>query len=392
MKRVLFSLFFPLYCTNLLYGSEDIFFRKQAQEGIQAIYDLDYSKAQNIFDQLKRDEPDSPVGYGMTAMRAWNELLFSSRNLAIYRYGIPTPFDSVKPRQSESPQKKAFLNANKALQDKCDELLKKDPNNLLALYFKGVSYENLSTQALTLEGRMLDAKSFAQKANEIHEKVLELDKNFIDAKTSNAVLEYVVGTFNIALRWILRIGGLHGDKKGAVEKLQEVSDKGIYRGTDASVVFALLEEWKGDPKRAISLLGKVRSMHPRSYMCDIGLAAVYEGTGKDPKAAIRIYQELLRDMPKKAPGIHTGEIFFRIGKDYANLHDYSLAIEQFEKALKEEQGDPETKPLSYYSLARVYEERGDNKMAENYYRSMLEYSGPTALIEEEIEKARKKAK
>jgi tetratricopeptide (TPR) repeat protein len=392
MMRLPFCLLFALFCTTLLYGFEDQFLREPVREGIQAIYDLDYAKAQKIFDQLKKDYPENPVGYGMTAIRAWHELLFTSRNLAIYQYGIPTPFDDIKKdsKRSISLEEKQFLEANKTLQDFCEKLLKINPKDPLALYFKGVSYENLSTQALTLDGAFFRSISYAKDAAKSNEQVLQLNPSLVDANTSSAVSEYAVGSLNFLLRLSAYAIGLHGDKKGATAKLQEVTQKGIYRATDAKVVLALLEAWKGNPQRAISLFKDVRSAHPRSFMCDLSLAAAYEEAGKDPKMAIRVYQDLLREISSKAPGVQPGEIYFRIGKNYVSLHDNSLALDQFQKAVQESQSNAETKPLAYFEMARIYENRKEKEQAKECYGQAIKYGGSLPLIEKQIEQARKK--
>ena len=389
--KLLLSLLCSLFCANVLYGAEDPFLREPVTEGIKAIYDLEYGKAQRIFDQLKKDHPDSPVGYGMTAIRAWHELLFSARNMAIYKYGIPTPFDDVEPQRNKSTSaiEKTFTDANKQLEDFCDTLLKKNPQNPLALYFKGVVYENLSTQALTLTRSKSQALDHAKEAGKIHRHLLELDPNFFDAKTSTAVPEYVIGS-NILLKFFSIFLGVRGDKKGAIAKLEEVGKKGIYRATDAKVVLALLEAWKGDPKRAITLFESMRSAHPRNFMYDISLAIAYEEAARDSKSAIRVYQGLLRDLPSKAPGIQPGEIHLRIAKNYMILGDSTQAFEQFQQAAQTSQADPETKPLAFYGMAGIYEDRKDKANAKKYYRLVAEYTGPTALIQDEIKRAKRK--
>ncbi len=394
MKQLFCCLLFPFFCTSLLYGFEDQFLREPVRDGINAIYDLRYNEAQEIFDRLKKDYPESPVGYGMTAIRAWHDLLFTARNLAIYKYGMPTPLDRNKEgsKRTVSASEKKFLDANTELQDVCDRLLKKNPKDSLALYFKGVAYENLSTKSLTLDRKFMQSKSYAQDAAELHREALKLNPNLVDAKTSSAVLEYVVGAQSFLIRLAAKIFGLSGDVKGATAKLQEVTQKGIYRATDAEMVLGLLEAWKGDPKRAISLFKDVCSEHPRSFMCDISLAVAYEDAGKDPKNAIRVYQDLLQDIKSKAPGIQPGEIYFRIGKNYVSLHDNSLALEQFQKAVQASQSDQETKPLAYYEMARIYENRKDIQLAKDCYRQAITYGKSLPLIKDEMDDAEKKVR
>jgi tetratricopeptide (TPR) repeat protein len=390
MERSPILFLFSLFCTSLLGADGDPLHRQQVHAGLEAIYELDYAQAQRAFDQVKSEHPESPVGYGMLAVTAWHELLFASRNLAVYDYGIPTPFGTGVPSsRSTVREQEHFAQANKILQDVCEKLLAKNPQDTLALYFKGLSYENLSIEALTLYRRQGAATSYAKKASNIHKEVLQLDPNLIDANTSIAVPEYVVGTSNWGLRFLALLLGLRGDKQGALDRLQAVSEKGVYRATDALVVMALLEGWRGDPQRAVSIFSRLRKMYPRSFLSDIGLAVAHENAA-DPRSAVQVYQELLRTLPEKAPGIHPGEILFRIGRDYVRLRDYSLALNAFQKALEASQGDLETRPLTYYQMALIHEERAEKSEAQDCYRKVAEYSGSTVMIEKEIARAKKK--
>jgi tetratricopeptide (TPR) repeat protein len=391
MKNAMVTLLWLFFGSQPIQGAEDISQREAVRKGIELIYNLDYAEAQKIFDQIKKDDPESPVGYGMTALNAFNQVLFASRNLAIYEYGIPAPIGrSVPASLLDTPEQKHFDDANGILQEFCEKLLEKNPEDALALYFNGMSYESLAILSMTHDRKIMRTKGYAKRAADLHKKVLELDPSLIDAKASSAVLEYVIGSLNFVLRIGARLFGLKGDREGAIEKLLEVGEKGIYRSTDAKVALAYLQAWKGDVQVSISILGDLRKNHPRSFLYDIGLATAYMGAAKDAKSAIGIYQELLDNISSKAPGVYPGEIHFRIANCYVQLRDYSLALEQFQKALDAKRGDAETEPLVYYNMARIYEERGEKKLARDCYQRVADYSGPTVLIEDEIKRARKK--
>ena len=159
------------------------------------------------------------------------------------------------------------------------------------------------------------------------------------------------------MKKIVITGGPCAGKTTVIEKLQEVTDKGIYRASDALLVMGYLEAWKGDPEKAVAHFNRLREMYPRNFLLDICVAVAYENAAEDPKSAIQIYQELLRNLPLKAPGIYPAEIHLRIGKNYVELRDYSLALEHFQKALDTNHRALETKPLAYYNMARIHEDR-----------------------------------
>jgi len=392
MKQAAFSLLMLLFCLQTLRGAEEPSQRELVRKGIELIYDLDHAGAQRIFDGLEKSDPESPVGYGMTALNAWHQTLFASRNLAVYEYGIPTPIGRDVPGSlSATSEMKHFQEANQTLQNLCERLLKKNPRDALALYFQSMSYENLTLQAMTYNRSWMRTREYAKTADRLSKEALKLDPSLIDAETSSATIEYVVGSLGFFTRLALRVFfGLKGDKAGAVEKLREVGGKGLYRSTDAKVVLAYLQAWKGDPQIAVSILSDLRKQHPRNFLYDIGVATAYMDAANDPKSAIRVYRELLDDLPSKAPGVFPGEIHFRIAKCYVRLGDYDSALKEFRRALASNQRDSETEPLAYYDMALIYEERGEEKLARDCYRRVADYSGPISLIEAEIDRAREK--
>jgi len=305
-----------LFFTCLVYGNDRAISQESIREGIEAVFSLDYDKAWKMFDRLKEEHAENPVVYGMLALTAYNELLFETRNLAVFQYGILTPLDDTRPPTEFFEQKQArFLDANKTLLNVCERLIDKNPQDPLALYFQGMAYENLAMQTITLYGKRTQAADFAMTAGGIHKETLKLDPSLIDAETSTAVPEYVVGTLPFGFRWLGLLSGIRGDKKSAMRKLQEVADKGIYRAPDALFVMGLLNVWKGDAKTAVSMFSRLREIYPRNFLFDVSLAVAYEKAMNDPTSAIGVYRELLKDLPEKASGIFPGEIHLRIGKN-----------------------------------------------------------------------------
>lgn len=393
LRRFIISAICILLPACLLCGQEPEIPRETVLKGVEEVYSLNYEAAWRRFAQLRKAHPESPVVQGMLAFTAYNKLLFETRNLAVFRYGMPSPSEKTRPPAEQVKQKETlFLKENKALLGLCEKRIREDPDDPNALYFKGMAYENLAMYKITLYGEKMAAADYATTAGRFHKEVLEIDPSFVDAKTSTAVPEYIAGSLPFGIRWLSLFMGIRGDRKGAMEKLREVADKGTYRAADSLLVMALLNAWKGDAETSVSVFRRMREMYKSNFILDVSLAAVYEDCLEDPATAIEIYKELLSDLPAKAPGIHPGEIHFRIGKNYMKLRDFPSSLDQFEKALHSSRGDEETEPLAYYNMALVYEKLGDKGQALECYRNAAAYTGPAALIEEELDRAGKKAK
>jgi len=261
---------------------------------------------------------------------------------------------------------------------------------VLALYFRGLAYENLAAEAVAITKKTGDAISNGRKAGNIHEQVLELDPNFVDANVSIALVEFTKATLPWSIKWLAFLVGIRGSKEHAFQKLELVSEKGKYRQLETQVVLALLHSWKGDPRQSLAIFENLREKYPQNHLFDINLAAIYQLKFNDSQSALEIYQELLKTLPYKAPGLHAGEVYLRIGKTYMQLREYSLALQAFNNVLEESKGEMETEPLAYFHMAQIHDEQGDEDQAREYYQQVLTYSVSREVLKDTMKDARRR--
>ncbi|MFB3068397.1 MAG: tetratricopeptide repeat protein, partial [Acidobacteriota bacterium] len=211
---LLFSSLF-LLIGNSLWGQDQSALDRRVREGQDAIYRLDYAEAERIFNQLIRENPDNPVGYGMLSITTWNQLLFASANYAIDDYATPTPFSKSRTHKDINREIRHFRETNDNLLALCERLLEKNPKDVLALYFKGLAYENLSAEAIVITKSTGTAINFGKKANNVHQQVLKLDPTFVDANVSIAGNEFAKATLPWSIKWLAFLVGIRGDKEQA---------------------------------------------------------------------------------------------------------------------------------------------------------------------------------
>ncbi|MEJ2108654.1 MAG: hypothetical protein P8Z37_01845 [Acidobacteriota bacterium] len=96
MKKPLLAATVILLLAFTLRGSDSAIDRNTVRKGLNELYSLNYPKAWEIFDRLKIEHPENPIAQGMIALTAYNELLFETRNLAVFQYGIPSPLDDIQ--------------------------------------------------------------------------------------------------------------------------------------------------------------------------------------------------------------------------------------------------------------------------------------------------------
>ena len=360
----------------------------RVRRGQDALYSLDFEAAEEIFGGLIRDHPEDPTGYAFLSITLWNKLLQAAGNLALDDYATPTPF-TRKSRKPVTSETALFKKANDRLIEVCDRRLSENPNDVLALYFKGVAFEFLAAEAVAIRKKHLEAWGHGRRATRLHRKVLQLDPDFVDAKLSIAAAEFTRAVLPWSIKW-LTVLFFPGNKEAALEKLTEVIQKGRYRSLDARVLMFMLQSWKGDPKEAARTLDSLRNEYPSNYLLDLNLAAVYQRTLNNPKQALGIYLQLLDSLEAKAPGLGVGEVYYRVGTTYHRLREYGKALEALEEALKHPKNERETEALSSFMIALIHEEQGESEKAEQYYRRVIEKAPAGDALKSEVRLARRK--
>ncbi len=360
----------------------------RVRQGQAAIYSLDFQEAERIFTELIQEYPEDPTGYAFRAITLWNELLQVAGNLALDDYATPTPF-TRKLRKPVEKETALFHKANDKLLEVCQRRLGKRAEDVLALYFKGVVFENRAVEAIAIRKNHLEAWGQARRATRLHRRVLELDPDFVDAKLSISAAEFTRKTLPWSIKW-LTVLFFPGNKVEALEKLTEVMEKGRYRSLDALVLMALLQSWKGDPRESVEILDSLRKKYSANYLLDLNLAAIYQTSLDSPKEALEIYLRLLDSFEEKAPGLGVGEVHYRVGTTYYRLREYGKALEALEEALRNPGREQETEALSAFLSARIHEEQGDPEKARQLYLRVVEKAPDGDTMRRELAHARKK--
>jgi len=352
-------------------------------EGQEAIYRLQYTRAGEIFTKARDDYPGSPVGYGMLSILAWSQLLFESSNFAVDDYSTPSPFVKARTRKPIAPATQRFHQANDALLAKCEELLTRNPNDVRALYFQGLAYENLAAEALVIRKDDRAASSYGRRAKRIHERVLALDRNLVDAKVSLAAYDFAADNLPWSLRLFALLLGIQGDEQRAFQRLRDVAEKGEYRRYDAWLLLGLVKAWKGKREYAadaVEVFESLRRKFPENFLLDLNLAAMYEKN--DPRAALKLYEGLLAALPSKAKGLEPGEVWWRMGRCNYRLRNYDQALRAFGKALDAPRSEKETAPLVQYYQGLILETQGDRARAIQCYQAAVKDQSLTAISKE----------
>ena len=308
--------------------------------GFDYFYNLDYVHAIHEFELALEAHPNEAA--------AVNHLLSGVLFQELYRIGA---------LDSELYAKEGFLKSKQypsdpKTRDRINELtsralglseakLKANPNDVDALYQRGVTRGLRSTYTALVEKAWFSALRSAVGARHDHERVLELQPNYTDAKMIVGMHNYVIGSVSWAVKVAASIVGLSGSRKKGIEYLYEAANGGGEASVDAKIALALFLRREERYQEAITLIDSLNTSYPRNFLMALELANLYNAAGRGPEA-ITSFEKLLKSAEAGSfPDAHIEMAWYGLGEAQRGQHNYKAAEEAYEKVLMFQKTDPD---------------------------------------------------
>ncbi len=308
--------------------------------GFDYFYNLDYNHAIHEFELALDAHPNEPA--------AVNHLLSGVLFQELYRVGAldselyaKEGFLKSKQYPSDPKTKERIVDlSNRALQ-LSEARLKSNPNDVDALYQRGVTRGLKSTYTALVEKAWFSALRSAVGARHDHERVLELDPNYTDAKMIVGMHNYVIGSLSWAVKVAASIVGLSGSRKKGIEYLYEAANGGGEAAVDAKIALALFLRREERYKEAIVLIDGLSTSYPRNFLMALELANLYNASGRAPEA-IASYGRLLKNAEAgHYPDAHIEMAWYGLGETQRGQRNFKAAEDAYEKVLTYQKTDPD---------------------------------------------------
>jgi len=232
--------------------------------GFGLLYNLDFDKAHQVFLSFQQEHPDNPMGPACDAAG----FLFSEFNrlgvLESQFYADDKTFDARKQLAPDSNVRDHF---NAAL-DQADTLarsrLTKNPRDSDALFALTMSSGLKADYAGLIEKRNLASLHYTKEATAWAEQLLVVDPDCYDAHLATGVSQYIIGSMAAPIRWLVRLGGVSGDKQKGIAELQLTALRGHYLAPFARILLAIAYVREKEKVRARELLISLRDEFPQN--------------------------------------------------------------------------------------------------------------------------------
>jgi tetratricopeptide (TPR) repeat protein len=354
------------------------------RSGIEALYNLDYDKAQKNFKEITSRYPNHPAGYQLQAAGVWAKTLYESRRLQGSLYSsesfYKTGDDKVDPKIVTE-----FRNLTREAKRLSEAKLKQDPKNIDALNFLAATEGLKASFEEAVERRHYAALKDGNDAVNSHREVLKLDPTYVDAQLTIGLYEYVVGSLPLPIKLLAGIGGFRGSKKRGLTLLEQVAKDGRWSKDDAKTLLMLLYTREKRYADVIKITRELSEKYPRNYLYRVETAdalvalAAQKRAANDPngaaqaeKEAFATFDELTRDRTvRDASSRALDLIHFKYGEalSVAGLPD--RAAKEFLATTKVERAEPGLVTMAHLYAGRSFDAAGKRDEALAQYKQVL---------------------
>jgi len=263
------------------------------RKGFDSFYNLDYDKSIREFEAALQAHPDDPFAVNHLLSAVIFKELLRIGTLDTEAYASDNFLDKkyLQPLDPKVRERVNQLSAHSV--ELSDGRLAKNPNDVNALYARGVARGLRSTYMGMAEHSWFAALRSALGARRDHERVLELDPSYVDAKNLLGIHLYVIGSLSWPAKVAASMVGISGNKQKGLEYLREVIAHGDPEvAWDAKIALALFLRREQMYTEALQLVGDMYQAFPRNFLVATEYAHLLNAAGHGPQA-IAAYKKIV---------------------------------------------------------------------------------------------------
>ena len=357
------------------------------QAAFEHYYNLDHDAAIQDFEKILARHPNDPF--------AVNHLLSAIQVRELYRMGAMNTGDysndnfiGLAHRPSDPAQKERIKQLVQQAEKLENAALASNPDNVDMLYARGVTRGQFALYTALIERAWFSALRNAVGARRDHERVLELDPKYSDAKLVVGAHNYVMGNLSLAVRMAVALVGLSGDKEKGLHYLNDAYHGNGETSVDAGIVlmgFLRREHRYGE---ALQIAGEIGPRFPRNYLLPLEEANLLRASGKNDMAEAQYRRVWQNGREGKYSSLHYEIAAIGLGDLLRSEKKYQAAAAAYELVDEVTGADPELLQKANLGAGEMYDQLQKRELAVKKYEAVVATNSGNA----EADKARKRIK
>ncbi len=357
------------------------------QAAFEHYYNLDSDAAIQDFQRILARHPNDPF--------AVNHLLSAIQMRELYRMGAMNTGDYSNDNfigKAHRPADPAQKQRIKQLVEQAEKLenaeLARNPDNVDMLYARGVTRGQFALYTALIERAWFSALRNAVGARRDHERVLELDPQYTDAKLVVGAHNYVMGNLPLAVKIAVALVGLSGDKEKGLQYLNDAYHANGETSVDAGIVLMVFLRREHRYAESLQIAGAIGPRFPRNYLLPLEEANLLRVSGKTDEAEEQYRRVWQNGREGKYGNLHYEITVIGLGDLFRNEKKYSAAAAAYELVNEVTDADPELLQKANLGAGEMYDQLQKRDLAVKKYEAVVATNSGNA----EADKARKRIK
>jgi tetratricopeptide (TPR) repeat protein len=350
-------------------------------------YSLDYDAAIQDFEKILARHPNDPF--------AVNHLLSAIQVREMYRMGAMNTGDysndnfiGIAHRPADPTQKLRIKELVARAESLENAQLERNPNDVDALYARGVTRGQFALYTAMIERAWFSALRNAVGARHDHERVLELDPHYTDAKLVVGAHNYVMGNLSLAVRMAVALAGLSGDKNKGLQYLNDAYHSNGETSVDAGIVLMVFLRREHRYDEALQIAGEIGPRFPRNYLLPLEAANLTRAAGKNADAEQQYRKIWQSGRDGKYGNLHYEIAAIGLGDLLRSEKRYLDAATAYELVGQVTTPDPELLQKANLGAGEMYDQLQKRDLAMKKYEAVVATNSDNAAAD----RARKRIK
>jgi tetratricopeptide (TPR) repeat protein len=357
------------------------------QAAFEHFYNLDHDAAIHDFETIVARHPGDPF--------AINHLLSALLVRELYHMGAINTgeytndsFIGLAHRPADPVQKEHIKQLVQQAEKIENAELDRNPDNIDMLYARGVTRAQFALYTALIERAWFSALRNAVGARHDHERVLELDPQYTDAKLVVGTHNYVMGSLSFAVKVAVALAGLSGDKQKGIQYLYDAYHANGETSVDAAMVLLVFLRRDHRYNDALEIASALTPRFPRNYLLPIEEGNLLRASGQLERAEDQYRRVWQNGREGKYGSLHYEMAGVALGDVLRAEKKYSAAATAYEQVTEVSGADPELLQKADLGAGEMYDQMQNRDAALKKYQAVVAIDSGNA----QADKARKRMK
>lgn len=358
-----------------------------SQAAFEHYYNLDHEAAIQDYEKILERHPNDPF--------AMNHLLSAILMRELYRMGAMNTgeysndsFIGQAHRPADPAQKQRIKQLVEQAEKLEDAELALNPKNADMLYARGVTRGQFALYTALIERAWFSALRNAVGARRDHERVLELDPRYTDAKLVVGANNYVMGSLSFGVRMAVSLAGLSGDKEKGLQYLNDAYRSNRETSVDAGIVLMVFLRREHRYGESLQIASAIGPRFPRNYLLPLEEANLLRLSGKNDEAEEQYRRVWQNGREGKYGNLHYEVAAIGLGELLRGEKKYQAAAAAYEMVEGVGGADPELLQKANLGAGEMYDRLEKRDLAVKKYEAVVAVNSGNA----EADEARKRIK